>query len=325
MVKILKPDDETLKKAATIIREGGLVAFPTETVYGLGANAFNKEAVAKIFETKQRPAFDPLIVHIADFEAIEYLCSEVHEKVIFLIKKFWPGPLTLVLPKKNIVPDIVSAGLKTVAVRMPSHPVALKLIKEVGVPISAPSANLFGKLSPTTADHVKEQLGEKIDLIIDGGRCPIGVESTILYFAPEPIILRPGGLPVEEIERVIGKVKTLTYSERPYSPGQLLYHYAPRTPLRIIRDKGVSIPSHIKAGLLAFTFPENRELFKEIEVLSSSGDLREAAANLFVCLHRLDKAKVDIIYAEPVPEVGLGKAIMNRLRKAEGVKGGVKG
>ncbi len=321
MVKILKVDEDSLREAASIIKAGGLVAFPTETVYGLGACALNPKAVAKIFEVKQRPHFDPIIVHIADFKDVYRLCTKVNEKAKLLIEKFWPGPLTLVLPKSNIVPDIVTAGLDTVAIRMPSHPVALKLIKKAEVPIAAPSANLFGHLSPTTAEHVAEQLGDKIDLIIDGGKCPIGIESTVLDISNEPIVLRLGGLPVEEIEKVIDKVKILSLSEKPRSPGQLPRHYSPRTPLKIIREnEELKIQKGIKAGLLAFKQPKNESFFEKIEVLSSSGDLREAACNLFSCLHKLDKAGLDIIYAEPVPEIGLGKAIMDRLRKAEGIK-----
>ncbi|MBS7658467.1 MAG: L-threonylcarbamoyladenylate synthase [Candidatus Bathyarchaeia archaeon] len=321
MVKILKANEDSLNEAALIIRRGGLVAFPTETVYGLGACAFNSEAVAKIFEVKQRPRFDPIIVHIADSKDIYQLCSKVNEKAKLLIKKFWPGPLTLVLPKSSVIPDIVTAGLETVAIRMPSHPIALKLIKKAEVPIAAPSANLFGHLSPTTAEHVAEQLGDKIDLIINGGKCTVGIESTVLDVTNEPTILRLGGLPIEEIEEVIGKVKILSVSEKPRSPGQLPRHYSPRTPLKIIKEnESLNIEKGVKAGLLAFKQPKNAHFFKKIEILSSSGDLREAACNLFSCLHRLDKAGLDIIYAEPVPEIGLGKAIMDRLRKAEGIK-----
>ncbi len=319
--EILKPTEEALKKAASLIRKGGLVAFPTETVYGLGTNALDANAVAKIFEVKQRPRFDPIIVHIANLKDIERLCREVNERARMLIKKFLPGPLTLVLPKSDIVPDIVTAGLETVAIRMPAHPVALKLIKMAKVPIAAPSANLFGCLSPTTAKHVAEQIGENIDLIIDGGKCPIGIESTVLEIVEKPLILRPGGLPIEEIEKVIGKIEISSLSKRPRSPGQLERHYSPRTPLKILKKDSV-VPPGIKAGLLAFKPPEDKLSFEKIEVLSVSGDLREAACNFFSCLHRLDKADLDIIYAEPVPETGLGKAIMDRLRKAEGIKMG---
>ena len=198
----VKATEENIKLAGKIIKEGGLVAFPTETVYGLGANALNPYAVAKIFEVKKRPTFDPLIVHISKIEWLEKLTTQVDEKALKLIEKFWPGPLTLVLPKSNIVPDIVTAGLPTVAIRMPSHNVALALIENAETPISAPSANPFGYISPTTADHVERMLGDKIDLILDGGKCPIGIESTVLSLIDEePKILRPGGLPVEEIEK----------------------------------------------------------------------------------------------------------------------------
>ena len=230
----------------------------------------------------------------------------------------------MVLKKSEEVPDIVTAGLDTVAVRMPSHPVARKLIEYSKTPIAAPSANLFGKLSPTTAEHVKEQLGDRIDIIIDAGRCPVGVESTVIDLTGEATILRPGGTPVEEIERVIGKVKILTRSDEPKSPGQLKKHYSPRTPLRIIRGE-IDVRHEEKAGLLAFKRPddETARKFEKIEVLSSSDDLnealRQAAQNLFSALHRLDKANLDVIYAEPVPEIGLGRAIMDRLRKAEGM------
>lgn len=320
--EILKPTDEAIEKAASIILGGGLVAFPTETVYGLGADALNGSAVAKIFEVKERPRFDPIIVHIGDPEDLEDLCVEIDERAKLLIEKFWPGPLTLVLPKSPIVPEIVTAGLGCVAVRMPSHEVALRFIKRAKTPVAAPSANPFGYLSPTTASHVAEGIGERVDLIIDGGRCPVGVESTVLELIQEPTILRIGGLPIEEIERVIGRVRVLTLSERPHSPGQLPRHYSPKTPLRLIKEKGLKVSSDKRAGLLAFRTPMNERGFERVETLSRRGDLREAASNLFSCLHRLDRSGLDIIYAEPVPEVGLGRAIMERLRKAEGMKRG---
>lgn len=310
-------DSALIKKAAKIIREGGLVAFPTETVYGLGANAFNPIAVAKIFEVKKRPFFDPLIVHIADLKELEVLTSQIDKRALKLAEKFWPGPLTLVLPKSEKVPDIVTASLPTVAIRMPAHPIALALIKEANVPIAAPSANLFGHLSPTTAEHVRAQLGDSVDLIIDGGKCPVGVESTIIYLGETPLLLRPGGLPLEEIEKVIGPVLIKQSSEQlPLAPGQLPTHYAPRTPLEIKSLDEIVFEEGKKIGFLAFKPIKGNYPFYAVEVLSNTGDLREAAANLFVSLHKLDKAGVDIIYAEPVPEVGLGRAIMDRLRKA---------
>lgn len=312
---------EEIKKAAEIIRKGGLVAFPTETVYGLGADALNPHAVAKIFEVKKRPRLDPIIVHIADFSEVEQLWSYVDERAEKLMEKFWPGPLTLALPKSDIVPDIVTAGLPTVAIRMPSHPVALNLIKEAETPIAAPSANLLGYLSPTSAEHVKEQLGNWIELILDGGKCPVGVESTVISLAEKkPLLLRPGGVPVEDIENIICKVEIAPpTSARPQSPGQLPRHYSPRTPIKILTAKAEREGK--KVGLLVFTPPASGEADYEVaEVLSSKGDLVEAAANLFLCLHRLDRKGLDVIYAEPVPEVGLGRAIMDRLRKAAGSK-----
>lgn len=318
----VKATEENIKLASSIIKRGGLVAFPTETVYGLGANALNPYAVAKIFEVKNRPTFDPLIVHISKVEWLEKLTEKIDEKAFKLIEKFWPGPLTLILPKSQIVPDIVTAGLSTVAIRMPSHPVALALIENSETPISAPSANLFGYISPTTAEHVEKQLGDKIDLILDGGKCPIGIESTVLSLIDEePIILRPGGLPIEEIEKVIGKVKIQFRSERPLSPGQLLKHYSPKTPVKIFKSfEEIKENENRNIGILLFRKLDFDIKAKHIEILSESGDLVEAASNLFSSLHRLDEACVDIIYAQEVPEVSLGLAIMDRLRKASGGK-----
>ncbi len=201
-------DKELIHHAAEIIKRGGIVAFPTETVYGLGADAFNPLAVARIFEVKRRPSFDPLIVHVANPADVKKLVKEIPSNAKKLIERFWPGPLTVVLLKEEDIPDIVTAGLPTLAIRMPSHPMALSLIKESNSPIAAPSANPFGYLSPTTAEHVREQLGDQVDLILDGGPCPVGVESTIVSFLEErPRLLRPGGVSLEEIESIIGKVE----------------------------------------------------------------------------------------------------------------------
>ena len=316
MKNILKPNKKTFKEAAKIIKEGNLVAFPTETVYGLGADALNPKAVAKIFSVKNRPYFNPLIVHIANFKDLEYLSNKINQKTKLLIEKFWPGPLTLILPKSNIVPDIVTAGIQSVAIRMPSHPVALEFIKTTGTVIAAPSANPFGYISPTEPIHVINQIGDKIDLIIDGGKCPIGIESTVIELVNEPTILRFGAVPIEEIEEAIGKVKISTLSKTPRSPGQLSSHYSPQTKLKIIKKK-IESSKELKIGLLAFKKPKNNIGFEKIEVLSDEGDLIEATSNLFSCLHKLDSANLDIIYVEPVPEIGLGRAIMDRLRKAE--------
>lgn len=307
---------EDIERAVAILKGGGVVAFPTETVYGLGASALDPVAVARIFEIKGRPRFDPLIVHVAAQEQVQDLVTELPKPAQALMRCFWPGPLTLVLPKSELVPDIVTAGLPTVAIRMPDHPVALALIRKLGVPIAAPSANLFGRVSPTTAEHVRQQLGTRVDLILDGGRCPIGVESTIVSVLDDTVtLLRPGGTPLEEIESVVGPVqRRIRASATPLAPGQLPHHYAPRTPLVL---RGENLPeTALRRGLLSFTVPTSTEGFVAVEVLSRTGNLREAAANLFAALHRLDALQLDVIVAELVPEVGLGLAINDRLRRA---------
>ncbi len=312
-------NNDVIRQAASIIKRGGIVAFPTETVYGLGADAFNPIAVARIFEVKRRPHFDPLIIHVASQKDLGLLVREIPLDARRLIDRFWPGPLTIVLLKREEVPDIVTSGLQTVAIRMPKHPVSLKLIELSETPIVGPSANPFGYLSPTTAEHVREQLGNKIDFILDGGPCEIGVESTIISFCGEkPQLLRPGGIPLEEIESIIGSVE-LSYQDgrKPMAPGMLPKHYAPRTPILLdwtgsdvvdFKDKRV--------GFLAFQKPKNFLKFAHTEILSKKGDLREAAANLFSSIRHLDTLNLDLILAERVPEVGLGRAIMDRLRRA---------
>ncbi len=307
--------------AATVIRDGGVVAFPTETVYGLGADAFNDIAVAKIFEIKNRPHFDPLIVHIADDDELEKL-AHVTQAARDLARAFWPGPLTLVLKKKPGIPDLVVSGLETIAVRMPNHHAALDLIRAAKTPIAAPSANPFGYLSPTTAQHVSEQLGEKIDFILDGGPCLTGVESTIIDLSGnKPKLLRPGGISVDDLEKIIGPVEKQTSDAKLMSPGQLKQHYSPRKPLRILSIEEMRRhPELSEAGLLLFSGSALKAqppiAAIAVEVLSEKGDLKEAATNFFSALHRLDKSKAKIIFSEPVPESGVGLAIMDRLRKA---------
>jgi L-threonylcarbamoyladenylate synthase len=311
-------DNLTILRAAEIIKKGGIVAFPTETVYGLGADAFNPLAVARIFEVKRRPYFDPLIVHVANPSDVEELVKEIPSNAKKLIERLWPGPLTVVLLREEDVPDIVSAGLSTVAIRMPNHPMALGLIKESKCPIAAPSANPFGYLSPTTAEHVREQLGGQVDLILDGGPCPVGVESTILSLLEErPRLLRPGGVSLEEIESIIGKVEINPIEDRPSAPGMLPKHYAPRTPIVLDwNKKDIDLYEDKNIGLLVLQEPKNNLKFHSVEVLSTKGDLREAAANLFAAIRRLDAMNLDLIIAEPIPEIGLGRAIMDRLRRA---------
>lgn len=312
-------DPESIQIAAEIIRGGGLVAFPTETVYGLGANALDPEAVARIFEAKQRPSFDPLIVHIATRSSLDLLVQEMGAVDYRLMDAFWPGPLTVVLPKRESVSDIVTAGLSTIAIRMPAHPVAQALIREAGVPIAAPSANPFGYVSPTCAQHVLDGLGDRVDLILDGGPCPIGVESTIVSIGGlRPEILRPGSVTLAEIQEVIGPVVSATVSQTVVAPGQLPRHYATKTLVTILDTQGVRpvIQARESAGLLAMSAPNQKDdRFCAIEVLSPSGDLREVARNLFAALRRLDALGLDRLYAEPCDERGLGLAIMDRLRR----------
>ncbi|MEW6488377.1 MAG: L-threonylcarbamoyladenylate synthase [Thermodesulfobacteriota bacterium] len=302
--------------AAELLRRGGTVAFPTETVYGLGAHALDPAAVARVFEIKGRPRFDPLIVHLAGPEALGAVAAEVPPAARELARRFWPGPLTLVLPKRPEVPDLTTSGLPTVAVRVPDHPLALDLLSRAGVPVAAPSANPFGRVSPTRAEHVFEQLAGAVDAILDGGPCRVGVESTIVSLAEgRPVLLRPGGLPAEELEAVVGPLERPgNPAGRPLAPGSLVSHYAPRVPLVLASPGAPPPPGRI--GLLALGEPESRAGYAAVEVLSPSRDLREAAAHLFAALRRLDARGLDLIVAEPVPEEGLGRAILDRLRRA---------
>lgn len=314
-----KANPETILAAAAILRKGGLVAFPTETVYGLGADALNPAAVARIFEVKNRPFFDPLIVHTTDrFSAGKF--ADVSELAARLMENFWPGPLTLVMKKKEGVPDLVTSGLPTVAIRVPSHPVALALLRAAGCPIAAPSANPFGFLSPTTAEHVEASLGSKVDSILDGGACLTGVESTIVDVSgAKPVLLRPGGLTAEEIEKITGPLETsaAVSKQAPKAPGQLEQHYAPRLPLEIMTLENICGDSRLqKAGVLLWKKAPQHLSSYSCEVLSPEGSLNEAAQNLFAALHRLDQSGAELILAEPVPESGLGRAIMDRLRRA---------
>ena len=309
-----------IRQAAACIQAGGVVAFPTETVYGLGADALNERAVAQVFAIKQRPAFDPLIVHIAQVDAVPRYASGIDGRARMLMQRCWPGPLTLVLPKQPVIPDLVTAGLGTVGLRMPAHPVALSLLRAAGTPIAAPSANPFGYVSPTTAQHVQDTLGEKIELILDGGPCPVGLESTVCALSSEEaVVLRPGGLSVEEIEALIGPVRLPSSTDAdPRSPGTLPQHYAPRVPLTLLAP-GQAIPQpspQERVGLLSFRPVPAAAAYTHQEALSAEGDVLEAAANLFAVLHRFDRLGLDRLVVEAVPEQGLGRAIMDRLRRA---------
>ncbi|NCQ16823.1 MAG: threonylcarbamoyl-AMP synthase [Ignavibacteria bacterium] len=309
---------EQIKYAAQIIRNGGLVAFPTETVYGLGADGLNPVAVAKIFEVKNRPTFNPLILHIENEDRLISVCNIPSNKVYDLIQEFWPGPLTLVLPKKPNVPEIVTGGFPNVGVRMPDNLIALELIKESDTPIAAPSANLFGHLSPTRAGHVQKQFGDKIDMILDGGKCSVGIESTILLVEEEEVtLLRPGGIPLESLREVIGEITLFPKkTDRPNSPGQLAYHYSPQTPLRILTIENIEKYKDEKIGAIFFKGNDSKFKFEKEIILSRSGSLSEAAANLFSTLHKLDELQLGCILIEPIPQEGLGVALMDRIQKA---------
>ena len=306
-----------LEDAVRILKSGGLVAFPTETVYGLGADALNVKALAKVFEAKNRPTFDPLILHVVDAAGARALAATFPPLAEKLAAAFWPGPLTLVLPKNPNVPDLATSGLPSVALRVPNHPMALDLLRAFGGPLAAPSANPFGGVSPTTADHVTQGLGNKVDLVLDGGPCAVGVESTVLSLLEGvPVLLRPGGTALEDLERVCGKIRVPQEGEAvSQSPGRLEKHYAPRTPLY----RAGSLPSYPgrpRLGYLAFRDDPMDGLWERVEVLAPSGEAREAAANLFAALRRLDGAGLQAIAFEPLPEAGLGRAVNDRLRRA---------
>lgn len=306
--------------AAKCIKEGGLVAFPTETVYGLGADAFNARAVARVFEEKRRPEFDPLIVHIASVRQIEELFLQpVDEKVYRLAEAFWPGPLTIVHKRSVSVPDIVTSGLPTVAVRMPSHPLAVKLIELSGQPIVAPSANRFGKLSPTQASHVEKQL-DGIDYLLDGGSTEFGVESTVVMITEQGVrILRPGAVTAEELGAHVDVLDSeADNDDRDLpSPGMLKSHYAPRKPLYIVNKP--SELNYDEGDGVIIVSEEERGLYKDVIVrsLSKNGNIQEVAVNLFAVLHQMeDDDNVNDIYIEAVKEKGIGKAVMDRIKKA---------
>ncbi|WP_089015840.1 L-threonylcarbamoyladenylate synthase [Micromonospora inositola] len=311
------PADSGIAEAAAVLRAGGLVAFPTETVYGLGANALDARAAARIFEAKARPSFDPLITHLADAADLPALVGAVPPVVAALVERFWPGPLTLIVDRPAAIPPIVTSGLDTMAVRVPDEPAARALIAAAGVPVAAPSANRFGQLSPTRAEHVVAGLGDAVDVVLDGGPTRCGIESTIVDARGDrPVVLRLGALPVEALVEAVGEVTVRPGSSgRPVAPGTLAAHYAPRTPLKF--GAAESAPGGGgRRGFLAFREAPTAGGWAAVEVLSPEGDLTAAAARLFDALHRLDAAGVAEIVAEPVPDVGVGRAINDRLRRA---------
>jgi len=317
-MNIVKANAENINIAAEMIRKGKLVAFPTETVYGLGANGLDPIAAAKIFEVKERPSFNPLILHISSLDQFNQLSLLHSDKIQQIIKNFWPGPLTLVVPKSNLVPEIITAGHPTVALRMPNHPVALSLIEKSGTPIAAPSANKFSMLSPTTAQHVKKQLGNQVDCILDGGPCKVGVESTILRVLDDKYeLLRPGGIDLEKLESIVGKIEINKYSdENPIAPGMLPYHYAPKKEIQFLSEESLKRNEGAKIGSLLFSDSFSKHNFSITKRLTQNGNLHEASANLFAFLHELENEDIDIILVEKIEEKGLGRAIMDRLNKA---------
>jgi L-threonylcarbamoyladenylate synthase len=302
-------------EAAVALRAGKVVALPTETVYGLAGNAFDPKAVAKIFAAKDRPEFDPLIVHVSSRDMLRTVVTEFPQPAQLLADRFWPGPLTMVLPKSVRVPELVTSGLPTVGVRWPAHPLMQQVLQLTGFPLAAPSANLFGRLSPTTVGHVLEQLGDRIELALDGGPCAVGVESTIVHLGVrQGTLLRPGGVPVEAIEAVIGPMQVETESSAVMAPGQLPSHYAPRVPLELVD----AIPAEAaRPGIgVLLSMPRPIRDYHYVEILSVTGDLVESAANFFPALHRLEQSGSQVIMAERLEEKGLGRALNDRLQRA---------
>jgi L-threonylcarbamoyladenylate synthase len=335
------PDVEKIRAGAGLIRSGGLVAFPTETVYGLGADTLNAKAVLALFEAKRRPLDNPPIVHVCDFGDVIRVAKEVPAVAEGLMRRFWPGPLTLILKRSRVVPDVAVAGLDTVAVRMPRHSVALALIRESGCPVSAPSANLAGKPSPTMARHVLEDLDGRIDAVLDGGPTAVGVESTVLDVTVEPPqVLRPGGTPFESLKKVLDRVELnpAVTAERPVSvekvrsPGLKHKHYAPDANLVVVEGELSAVVRRVnelvayylkrgsRVGVLCTAETAGSYRAHVVKSLGSRGELGSVARSLFGCLREFDSEGVDVIVAEGVPLEGLGLAVMNRLRRASGYK-----
>lgn len=310
---------KSIKKAAFYLKKGDVVAIPTETVYGLAANIYNENALKKIFEIKQRPFFNPLIVHIDSIESLDNVAKNIPNIAYLLAQHFWPGPLTMIFEKNKNISNIVTANKNTVAVRIPNHPIALELIKEVGVPLAAPSANPFGSISPTSAKHVEKFFKNQLEVILDGGLSEKGIESTIIGFKKEEVIVyRLGSVSIEMLEAVVGKVKIMRKTEKqPIAPGMLERHYAPKTPM-ILRNNPLNTALSLlgkNIGLLVFKdTPIYSDYFTV--VLSSEGNFDEAAKNLYAAMHQLDAMGFDLLIAEKFPDKGIGKSINDRLMRA---------
>lgn len=312
---------QNLEEAIQLLKNDNIIAIPTETVYGLAGNAFSDNAVKKIFRLKNRPWNNPLIVHIGSLNELDSLAKDIPEVAYHLASTFWPGPLTIILKKKDKVAKTVTAGLDTVAVRIPDHPLTLKLLERLDFPLAAPSANPFGSISPSRAEHVENYFKDQLDLILDGGECTKGIESTIIGFDQneEPVLYRHGSISLEQVEEIVGEVKIFNQSgNRPIAPGMLPKHYSPET-LSFLTDdvlKTVNLFKGKKVGLLLFKEKRPNLPLIHQEVLSKSGNYSEAAKNLYVAMHRLDQKKLDAIIFEKFPEEDLGKAINDKLRRA---------
>ena len=308
-----------IQKAIRILTNEELVAIPTETVYGLAGNIFSEKAINCIFSTKKRPFFNPLIVHLPSVDALNNVVTHIPPKAKLLAEAFWPGSMTLVLPKNNKIPDLITAGKETVAVRIPNHPVTLELLKNLPFPLAAPSANPFGSISPTKPEHVEDYFKNDIKMVLDGGSCSNGIESTIIGFEnDEPIIYRLGALALEDIEDVVGKISIKNKKEEsPDAPGMLARHYAPKTETFLVDNIAKEVKKHQgkKIGVLVFHTSINDDSLKEI-VLSKKGSFQEAASNLYNAMHELDHLNLDVIIAERFPLQGLGKSINDRLQRA---------
>ena len=312
------PPWTSVSEAAHLLKAGEVVAIPTETVYGLAGNAYDPKSLAKIFAAKERPTFDPLIVHIADISELENIAKDIPDAAYKLAEAYWPGPMTMILPKKDCIPDLCTSGLPSVAVRFPSHPVAQAIIKESGLPLAAPSANLFKHVSPTTAEHVAAQLADRISGIVDGGPCSVGVESSIISLAGDkPTVLRPGAITPEMFAKVLGDVSIKESTSKPgqamQAPGQCDTHYRPQVPLYFGElPAGFKLPAHtvrIAFGNQAGPIPATVNL-------SESGDMIEATSKLYAYMHDLDNPEYDLILVDPIPNTGVGMALNDRLKRA---------
>ena len=324
--------EQTVKAAAQILREGGLIGIPTETVYGLGANALNEDAVRRIFEAKGRPQDNPLILHVPDETWLERYCETVPPEAYALAAAFWPGPLTMILPRKPVIPLRTTGGLETVGVRCPDHPVTLAVIRAAGVPVAAPSGNLSGRPSPTTAASMLEDMDGRIDAVFDGGACRVGVESTIVDLTCKPArLLRAGGLPLEALREILGEVtvdkcitQKLGADERPRAPGMKYRHYAPRAPVTVIcgvaSESAKYIKTHVQKGDGVICFSEFASMFPDctVQILGSSDDKQTQAQRVFEALRSFDATQVGRIFAQCPDDAGLGLAVANRLKKAAG-------